>query len=348
MKVLQDVDLEKFNTFGIKAKARFFVEVEEEEDFAKLFVLEEFKNNSKLFLGGGSNVLFTKDFEGIVILNRLKGIEILEEDGESVLIKSFGGEVWDDLVSFTTDRGYWGIENLAFIPGTVGGAPMQNIGAYGSELKDTLEYLEAYDIETGEKKVFTNRECEFGYRDSVFKNKFKGKYFISAIVLKLSKIEKKNIEYKVLKDFFLENKISPDTSKIVGECVTKIRQSKLPDPKVLGNAGSFFKNVYVGKEKLENLLKMYPDMPYFIEPIPDADFGKIEQEKIKIPSAWLIEQCGFKGKRVGNVGMHTKQALVLVNYGGATGEEIYNFAKQVINEVFDKFGIKLNPEVNLI
>lgn len=348
MKVLQDVDLEKFNTFGIKAQARFFVEIESEEDLLNLFDLPEFKNNLKLFLGGGSNVLFTKDFEGIVILNKLKGIEILEEDDGSVLIKSFGGEVWDDLVSFTCEKGYWGIENLAFVPGTVGGAPMQNIGAYGAELKDTLEYLEAYDIETGEKKVFTNTECEFGYRDSVFKNKFKGKYFISAIVLTLSKIEKKNIEYRVLKDFLIENNISPDTSKIVSECVTKIRQSKLPDPKVLGNAGSFFKNTFVAKEKLESLLQVYPDMPYFIEPIPDAGFNNTKEEKIKIPSAWLIEQCGFKGKKVGNVGMHTKQALVLVNYGGATGEEIYSFAKQVIGGVFDKFGIKLNPEVNLI
>lgn len=348
MKVLQDVDLEKFNTFGIKAKARFFVEVESEEDLHNLFFLPEFKNNLKLFFGGGSNVLLTKDFEGIVILNKLKGIEILKEDDESVLIKSFAGEVWDDLVSFTTDRGYWGIENLAFIPGTVGGAPMQNIGAYGREIKDTLEYLEAYNIETGEKKVFTNTECEFGYRDSVFKNKLKNKYFISAVVFKLSKIEKKNIEYKVLKDFFLENNISPDTSKIVSECVTKIRQSKLPDPKVIGNAGSFFKNVYVGKEKLESLLQMYPDMPYFIEHTSTQGYGDATEEKIKIPSAWLIEQCGFKGKRVGNVGMHIKQALVLVNYGGATGEEIYSFAKDVIDQVFDKFGIKLSPEVNLI
>lgn len=347
MKVLQYVDLEKLNTFGIKAKARFFVEVEKEEDLYKLFELDEFKNNAKLFLGGGSNVLFTKDFEGIVVLNRLKGIEVLEEDDESVLIKSFGGEVWDDLVSFVCDRGYWGIENLAFVPGTVGGAPMQNIGAYGVELKDTLEYLEAYEIETGEKKVFTNTECEFGYRDSIFKNKLKNKYFISAIVLKLSRIEKKNIEYKVLKDFLIENNIEPNSPKIVAEAVTNIRQTKLPDPKVLGNAGSFFKNVYIGKEKLESLLKVYPDMPYFVES-ENYVGGGIASAHIKIPSAWLIEQCGFKGKKVGNVGMHTKQALVLVNYGGATGNEIYDFANKVINEVFDKFGIKLNPEVNLI
>ena len=359
MKMIKNYDLTELNTFGIPARAKFFVELNNELDLEELFISPEFKNNKKLFLGGGSNILFTKDFDGIVVLNKLKGIEILEEDSESVLIKSMGGEVWHDLVLFAVDREYWGIENLSLVPGTVGAAPMQNIGAYGVEIKDVLENVEAYEIENGEKRVFSNKECEFRYRESIFKNKLKGKYFISAVILKLSKKPKPNLSYKILLEYLEKparttgvvqsggNKIEIRNVKDISNAVIEIRKSKLPDPKVLGNAGSFFKNVFVEKDKLEELKQSYPDMPSFEEPsFAKASAG--EDGMVKIPAGWLIEQCGWKGKKIGNVGVHEKQALILVNYGGATGEEIKNLSDQIISSVFSKFNITLAREVNLI
>lgn len=347
MKVLENYDLTLLNTFRVPARAKFFVEVESESGLRELFASPVFKKNKKLFLGGGSNVLITKDFEGIVVLNKLKGIEILEEDSETVPIRAMSGEIWHDLVLFAVERGYWGVENLSFIPGTVGGAPVQNIGAYGAELKNVLESVEAHEAETGAKRVFKNEECEFGYRDSIFKNRLKGKYFISAITLKLSKKEKKNLTYRVLTDYLEKNKIEVKSPKDISDAVTAIRKSKLPDPKVIPNAGSFFKNIFLPKEKFQGLQKKYPDMPYFEEP-GDAPAMTGKGGERKIPAAWLIESCGWKGKRVGNVGVHERQALVLVNYGGGTGEEIKNLAEEIIASVQAKFGLKLVPEVNLI
>ena len=341
MEILDDYDLTSLNTFGVSARTRYFTVLENEAQIPELFNSEIFKNNEKLFLGGGSNILFTKDWGGIVIQNKLMGIEIIKQDEENVWIKSMGGEVWHGLVLHTVEHGYWGIENLSLVPGTVGAAPMQNIGAYGAELKDTLENVEAYEIETGERKVFQNNECNFGYRESIFKNVVKGKYFITAIILKLSKKEKKNIEYKVLKNYLEENKLINPNLKEISDAVCAIRRSKLPDPKILGNAGSFFKNVFVGKNEIERLQKDYPDMPYFEE-------GQVGEVVYKIPAGWLIEQCGFKGKKVENVGMHEKQALVLVNYGGATSSELLAFANLVMSTVYEKFGLSITPEVNLI
>ncbi len=347
IKIFQNYDLTKLNTFGIFARAKFFVELEKESDLKELFLSSEFKNSPKLFLGGGSNVLFTKDFDGIVILNKIRGIEILkaptkvgvpvEVGKDFVFIKSMGGEMWQNLVEFAVSRGYWGIENLSLIPGTVGAAPIQNIGAYGVELKDILENVEAYSIENGEKKIFLKEECEFGYRDSVFKNKFKGKYFISAIVLKLSEKRNQHLRYRALQEFLDKNNIKVESSKDVSDAVMEIRKSKLPDPRVLGNAGSFFKNVFVSKQKLKDLLALYKNMPYYEE-----------EENFKVPAGWLIEQCGWKGKKVGNVGVHDKQALVLVNYGGATGEEVKSLSEQIISSVNSQFGLILEREVNLI
>ncbi len=339
----KDYDLTSLNTFGISANAKFFVEINQEIDIPELFQLKEFKDNKKLFLGGGSNVLFTEDYDGIVILNKIKGIEILKENDLYVLLKSKSGEMWHDLVLFVVDRGWWGIENLAYIPGTVGAAPMQNIGAYGAELKNTLENVEAYDIESGDKRIFTREECEFGYRDSIFKNKLKDKYFITSITLKLSKVENKNLSYKVLQNYLEENKISVENPRDVSDAVTGIRKNKLSDPKVIGNAGSFFKNIFVEQEKLKKLQAVWSDIPFFKEDLP-TQAGEV----IKIPSGWLIEQCGFKGKRFGNVGVHDKQALVLVNHGGATGKEIKDLAIQIIDAVREKFDLILVPEVNLI
>jgi UDP-N-acetylmuramate dehydrogenase len=351
MEIKKNYNLTALNTFGIKTQADFFCEIESEKDLAELLKLPEFKNNKKLFLGGGSNILFTENFKGIVILNKIKGIEIIKENEKEILIKVMGGENWNDLVNFVVGRGYWGIENLALIPGSVGASPVQNIGAYGVELKDVLEKVEAFDLQSSEKRIFSNSECEFGYRESVFKNKLKGKYFISAIILKLQKNKDQKLEYKILKDYVEKNNLKIESPKDVSQIVSEIRRSKLPDPKILGNAGSFFKNVFVTENKLEELRKLYPEIPSFQE-------GEI----IKIPAGWLIEQCGphqggtsprqggtsWKGYREGRVGVHEKQALVLVNHGGATGEEIKNLAFQIIDSVYQKFGLKLTPEVNLI
>jgi len=337
MQIQKNYNLSKLNTFGINAITKFFVEVKSEADLVELFVLPVFKENKKMFLGGGSNVLFTKDFDGIIVLNKLKGMEIVENNLDTVLIRSMGGEPWHDFVLFAVGNGYWGIENLTLIPGTVGATPIQNIGAYGMELKDALSDVEAFEIETGKKKIFSKEECELGYRESIFKNKLKGKYFISAITLKLNKTEKKNIGYKALKEYLEKNKIEIKNSQDVSDAVACIRRSKLPDPKILGNAGSFFKNIFVKKEQLDKLKEKYPDISYFEE-----------NSVIKIPAGWLIEQCGWKGKRMGNVGVYEKQALVLVNYGGATGGEVLTLANKIIASVKEKFGLKITLEVDLI
>lgn len=337
MEILRDKDLTSFNTFGVKARAKYFIEINTEAELLELFKRPEFTSFSRLFLGGGSNILFTRDFDGIVVLNKLKGIEIVEDLESALLVRAASGEIWHDLVLFAVERGLWGIENLSFIPGTVGGAPMQNIGAYGSELQDSLVAVEAFDIVNGDRKIWSANECELGYRDSIFKNRAKGKYFITAITLRLSKIPTPNTEYRALKEYLEKNNITDRSLKTVSNAVTAIRQSKLPDPKILGNVGSFFKNVFVDEEVFRELRQIYPDIPNFRE-----------GDEIKIPAGWLIEACGWKGKKVGNVGMHDKQALVLVNYGGATGTEIKSFADMVIASVRDKFGLTLVPEVNFV
>src|ERR1035437_8688087 len=277
MQIKNDYNLINLNTFGINVNAKLFVVMENEADLVELFSLPEFKNNKKIFLGGGSNVLFTKDFDGMVVLNKLKGIKIIDENSETVLVRSMGGELWHDLVSFAVNNNCWGIENLSLIPGTVGAAPMQNIGAYGVELKDTLFNVEAFEIENGVRKIFSGEECELGYRDSVFKNKLKGKYFIGAVTLKLSKIPKPNISYKILSDYLEKNNIKINGPKDISDAVAEIRKNKLPDPKIIGNAGSFFKNVFVNKIRLETLLKTFPEISYFKE-----------DSVVKIPAGWLI------------------------------------------------------------
>lgn len=337
MQIEKDFNLKEFNTFGVDVKASYFARVDSLEDLISLIQNPIFKENKKLFLGGGSNILFKEDFAGLVILNKLKGIEILKEDNDFVYIFCFGGEDWDNLVDFTVNKNWWGIENLAKIPGSVGASPVQNIGAYGVELKDSLEEVYALDINNGEKKIFKNKECKFGYRDSIFKNELKDKYFIYGITLKLSKNPQINIDYKALKKYIEENHLEIKTSEDVSNIVSKIRASKLPDPKFLGNAGSFFKNTFIDKDKLEKLIKEYPDMPYFTE-----------GENIKIPTAWLIEKAGFKGNIYGNVGSHKDQALIIVNYGNATGQEIKDFSDKIINTVYEKFDIEITPEVNIL
>ena len=336
MDIVRDYNLKDLNTFGIVAHAKYFVVLEHETDITALFATPEFKDNKRLFLGGGSNVLFTGDFDGIVILNKLKGVEIIHDDGEQVSIKIMGGEIWHDVVIFAVEHNLWGIENLSLIPGTAGATPIQNIGAYGVELKDTLESAEGYDVETGVKKIFSREECKLGYRDSIFKNDLKGKYFITSLTLTLNKIPQPNISYKILQNYLQEHNIE-ENLKNISDAVSAIRKSKLPDPKEIGNAGSFFKNTFVDAETLKKLQLQYPDISYFEE-----------DGIIKIPSGWLIEQCGFKGMRFGTVGVHAKQALVLVNHGGATGGEVRDLAYKIIDTVKEKFGLTLEPEVNII
>lgn len=343
MNIQRDYDLTHLNTFGVSVRTKFLTEVKNEAEIKELFSSTEFQNNEKIFLGGGSNVLFTRNFEGLVVLNKLKGIKILEENNENVLIRAMGGEIWHDFVTFSVERGYWGIENLSLIPGTVGAAPMQNIGAYGAELRNVLENVEAYSIEDGEKRIFTKEECKLGYRDSIFKNSLKGKFFISAVVFRLGKIEKKNITYRILQEYLSKNNIEVKNSKDISDSVASIRRSKLPDPKLIGNAGSFFKNVFLKNEEVGPFLEKYPDAPYFQE-----------DGFVKIPAGWLIEHTGpkngtsWKGYRIGAVGVHDKQALVLVNYGGGKGKEIIDLANKIIESVWEKFRLKLIPEVNIV
>lgn len=337
MDIKNNISLKEYNTFGVDAKAKFLTFLEKEVEIKEVFDSQEFKNNPHIFLGCGSNVLFVNDFDGIVVVNKLKGIEILREDEENVWLKIASGEDWHDVVLFTVEKKYWGIENMALIPGTVGAAPIQNIGAYGVEIKDVIEDIFAFNVETSEKKIFSKDECKFGYRESIFKNELKDKYFISALVLKLSKIPKVNLSYKILNEYLDKNNIDKNNIKNISDAVIEIRKSKLPDTKVIGSAGSFFKNVFVEKDILKKLLEKFPELPYFEE----GNF-------YKIPAGWLIESCGWKGKIIGNVGVYEHQALVVVNHGGATGVEIKNLVDRIIDSVEQKFGLTLVPEVNII
>lgn len=343
MNILENFNIGKYNTFGINVLAKYFTEINSEEDLSSLLGNEIFKTNKKIFLGGGSNVLFTKDFDGFVVVNNLNGFEFVGEDTSAgeMIIRSLSGTSWHKLVRFTVESGYWGLENLSFIPGTVGAAPMQNIGAYGAELKDSLVSVEAVEVATGAKKIFNPAECKLGYRDSIFKNEYKDKYFIYAVSLKLSKVPKINTNYKVLADYLQNNNIKVEKPIDISDAVIAIRKSKLPDPAVLGSAGSFFKNVILDKkldaEKIKSFFCLYENVPSFEE-----------EGKIKIPTGFLIEQCGWKGKRVGNVGVYDKQALVLVNHGGATGQDVKNLADSIILDVKNKFGLEITAEVNLI
>lgn len=302
-------------------------------------VLLDNPHEEHLFIGGGSNILLCKDYEGLVIRNAIKGIHVELEDDQHVYLKAYSGEVWHDLVVYCVSNNWGGIENLSLIPGTVGAAPMQNIGAYGVELEKCFVELEALDLETLETRVFNKEQCAFGYRESIFKRHLKGKYFIYSVTLRLDKQPKVNVEYGDIKQTLADKGIRLEQAGIkdVSDAVIAIRSSKLPDPKVLGNSGSFFKNPVISNEHFNRLQSEYPEIKGFPQ-----DNG------IKVPAAWLIEQCGWKGKRVGETGSHARQALVLVNYGQATGEEIYRLAMEIIKSVEDKFGVRLEPEVNLI
>ncbi len=336
--IQQNKSLKQFNTFGIDVSARYFIQISGIADMLYIIHNARLKPLPWLILGGGSNILFTQNFDGLVVKNNIRGIEIHNVTKESVSVKCFSGQVWHDLVLFAINQNLGGIENLSLIPGTVGAAPVQNIGAYGVELKDTFESLEAIDLQTGELVVFSYDACKFGYRDSIFKNGAKGKYFILSVTLKLSKDPKINASYGLISRKLENAGITNPTIRDISHAVCEIRQSRLPDPAVIGNAGSFFKNPEIETSRYEKIKIEHQEMPGYV----------VNETTTKIPAGWLIEQCGWKGKPVGNTGTHQEHALVLVNYGNATGDEIKSLALEIQKSVKDKFGIEIAAEVNVV
>lgn len=337
MEIKDNISLKPYNTFGIDVMAKHFVEVTGLAQLQKLLQLSAYPK--KFIISGGSNMLLTKDIEALVMHINLKGIRVVEEDRETVTIKIMAGENWHDLVLWTLEHDYGGLENLSLIPGNTGTAPIQNIGAYGVELKDVFVGCEAMNVQNQELEAFSKEDCQFGYRDSIFKNKAKGKYIITSVMLKLTKANHKlHTFYGAIEDELKQMNVVTPTIRDISNAVVTIRSKKLPDPKEIGNSGSFFKNPVVSRKTFEKLQKKHPNAPCY----------KMEDDNYKIPAGWLIEQCGFKGKRFGDAGVHEKQALVLVNYGNAKGMEILELAEKIQKTVATKFGIRLFPEVNII
>ena len=338
MNIIENYPLLKLNTFGVDVKAKYFTSINTINELIEATKTNVFKDLELLILGGGSNILFTKDFDGLVILNNIKGKEIISQNQQSIFLKIGAGENWHELVMYCVDNGWGGIENLSLIPGNTGTAPMQNIGAYGVEIKETFVELEALEISSGKIVKFNNSDCEFGYRESVFKNKMKNQYIILNITLELKKNPVLNINYGDVKAILESQNIKNPAIKEVSNAIIRIRQSKLPDPKKIGNSGSFFKNPLVSLNQLELIRKNYPNVVNY----------EINENEFKIAAGWLIERAGWKGKKFNNYGVHEKQALVLVNYGLANGMEIFDLSEKIILDIKDKFGITLEREVNII
>lgn len=337
MQIQENISLKKYNTFGIDVKARYFVELKNEEQIEEIFS-SEVNSEKRFILGGGSNVLFTKNYEGLILKNSISGINKLTEDSNEVIIEAGAGVIWQDLVNYCVKNKYWGIENLSLIPGTVGAAPIQNIGAYGQELKNIFLNLNGFDLLEKVKRNYNNEDCQFGYRDSIFKNSLKGFFLITSVQLKLSKRANPILSYKPVMDEIDKRNINNSTIAQISDMICDIRKSKLPDPNEIGNAGSFFKNPEISENTFEHLKKEFKDINSY----------KTESGDVKISAGWLIEKCGWKGKRIGDVATFEKQALVLVNYGNATGKEVLDFAEEVKKTVKEKFGILLIEEINII
>ncbi|HAH53700.1 MAG TPA: UDP-N-acetylenolpyruvoylglucosamine reductase [Flavobacterium sp.] len=337
MKIQTNFSLKNYNTFGIEAKAKQFVAVHNTTELQS--ILEKNRLEKKFILGGGSNMLLTQDIDALVIHVDLKGKRIIREDDDFVWVESQVGENWHEFVLWTIDQNFGGLENMSLIPGNVGTTPVQNIGAYGTEIKDTFYSCEAMTIENQKIRTFTKAECHFGYRESIFKNEAKDQYIITSVIFKLTKRNHKiNISYGDISGELAKNNITIPTLKDVSNAVIAIRQSKLPDPKELGNSGSFFKNPILLKKDFEKIHLQFPEMKYY----------EISESEVKVPAGWLIEQAGFKGKRFGDAGIHKNQALVLVNYGNATGKEILDVSKNIQETIFRIFGIHIDAEVNVI
>lgn len=335
--VQKNKSLKPYNTFSIAADASYFAEILSEQDLKDVLKSDLIKEQNLLVLGGGSNVLFTKDFDGLVVKVSIPGISSVVE-GDEVVVTAGAGVVWNDLVKYCVQNGFAGIENLSLIPGTVGASPIQNIGAYGVELKDVFKSCVAYEIATSEKRIFNFEDCRFGYRDSVFKNELKGQYIITSVSFKLSKTAKINTQYGAIQEELKNKGIAVPTIADVSSVVAEIRVAKLPDPSTIGNAGSFFKNPVIAEDEFEIVKSAHPNVVHY--PAPD--------NKVKLAAGWLIEQCGFKGVIAGQTGTWKNQALVLVNHGSATGAEVYSFSERIINDVDAKFGVKLEREVNIL
>lgn len=338
MEIISNFSLKALNTFGIESFAKLFVKVNSIQQINELLDLNEFKNNHHLILGGGSNLLLTKNVDGLVIKNELLGIELINENESSVFVKCAAGVVWHEFVMWCIDKNYGGIENLALIPGCTGASPMQNIGAYGVEIKDTFYELEAIELATGNLKKFTKSDCEFGYRESVFKRQFKNQFIITSVTFQLSKQPNFHIEYGAIKQELDLMNVSELNIKAIAQAVINIRSSKLPNPKEIGNAGSFFKNPEVSEIEFQRLKIEFPNIVAY----------PLENKNYKLAAGWLIEQSGLKGYRAGDAGVHKLQALVLVNYGSATGNQIFDLSSQVLQTVKQKFGVDLEREVNII
>jgi UDP-N-acetylmuramate dehydrogenase len=339
IKIEENVNLKPYNTFGIEEHARYFCKISTEDQLQELLTHEIYKNERHLILGGGSNILFTKDFDGLIIKVDLKGIEKQNENDNTIDLEIKSGEVWHTLVMHCVEHNWGGVENLSLIPGTTGAAPIQNIGAYGVEIKEIIKKVVAINLLTGEQKSFSNAECMFGYRESIFKHDLKEKYFISSVTLTVTKKNHLlNTSYGAIQDTLKAMNVMQPTIKTISDAVIHIRKTKLPDPSLLGNAGSFFKNPTITLSQYQKLKESYEEIP---------GYHSVNQ-LVKVPAGWLIEQCGWKGKRINNIGVHAQQALVLVNYGNGKGDEVFHLAKNILSSVKEKFDITLTPEVNII
>ncbi len=336
MQIHENYSLKSNNTFGIDAKAKYFVEYETSEELQQLIQDGFLKDKPFMSIGGGSNLLFVNDYSGAILHSRITTMDFVKETETKVYVKVGAGVVFDDFVEYSVKNGWYGAENLSLIPGEVGALPVQNIGAYGVEAKDIVSTVEVVNIETGAMEIMTNAECEFGYRESVFKGKYAGKKIVTHVIFELDKYAEFKLDYGTITEEL--KKYATIDLKTVRAAIIAIRESKLPDPKQCGNAGSFFKNPVVPKAKYDELVKVYPKMPHYI----------VSDEEMKIPAGWMIDQAGWKGKAHGNAAVHDKQALVLVNKGGATGAEIVELSNLIQVSILEKFGVEIFPEVIFI
>ncbi len=336
MNITENISLKSYNTFGIDVTAHYFSSFATQDQLVELLAMTP---ANPLILGGGSNVLFTRDIDGFVLKNEVSGIDLVHEDEEYVYIKAGAGENWHAFVLHCLDRGWAGVENLSLIPGSVGAAPMQNIGAYGVEIRDVFQELEAYDLKEQKVYTFSLNDCEFGYRESVFKRKYRDRFVILNVTFRLRREPVFHTSYGAIREELEKMGVSQLSIRAISQAVINIRSSKLPDPKQIGNAGSFFKNPAVSNEKFESLRAEFPAIVGYPNP---------GSETTKLAAGWLIEQCGWKGFRRGDAGCHARQALVLVNYGGASGQEVYDLSEEILLSVERKFGVRLEREVNII
>ncbi len=339
LKIQKQIDLTPYTTLKIGAKAAYFAVIREENELGEALTFARKQKLPIFVLGGGSNILVSGPLKALVLKNELKGVRVVKETVASAWVEARSGEWWSALVYFAIERGWGGAENLYYVPGTVGAAPVQNIGAYGAELKDVFVSLRAIDLRSGKEKIFKLKDCAFAYRNSIFKNKYKGRYFIASVTLKLSKQPILRLDYGDIRTKLAEQGIKSPSLLQLAEAIRQIRDSKLPNPSVIANAGSFFKNPEISLSAFKKLQKAFPEIKFF--PASKANL-------VKVPAGWLIEEAGFKGKRFGAVGMYEKQALILVNYGGATARQALAQVRRVQAGVFKKFGVKIEPEVNII